>query len=681
MEFPSEVGYRYKPLSATDSIRLLRISRADDQPHGLLLSLKEAQLDAQPEFVALSYTWNLPEYINRENWRDQECGETIKVVCDGKAMTVSENLFNFLCAALDASEAGNIAQMKLVAKVNELLKDLPLWIDAFCINQTDAEEKRHQVLLMHRIYAAAKNVIIWLGPAQPHPDVLWVHDKFIPAISKLTRSRPDFVKRHLKKDATCSSVETVEELGPELCARWHSAWLHLVTYIDRQCWFDRGWIVQEVALSDPAGVYICCGRSVLSWKRLAAFAQFLQDIEWSYIIGEHEEDITRNLRSSENKRVVYPEQFSTRVLKISKARTSLAEVAHETGILMDGESIWNATLEQGWLNCANFLIHSLRSSRFGDPRDHINGCLGMLSILLPQGCEGPIVPNYDVTVEELFTSTAGVFMKKSPLLIELSRFEKRSSRRYSKLPSWVPDYSVEKIRHPVGKWNSINRYLDMSISELKETQNKLWGRDLRRPKLVGSALHVYGFMLDTVFEAGTDEPFGWESRIVQALLDNSGPKTADYNGFWKAMATAYREVNKLDYNTSLTDVLKGFCPISENTWQQGTSQRTRKVPPPGWVLKPLDTVSMELLDRKIYSTEGDELGLGPLTVREEDEVWLLEGARTPCVLRRVAPISGHNPQNEDGPDAYEFVEQKIAPRGNRTPGSPTLLDGNGEFYH
>ncbi|KAK1966348.1 hypothetical protein LY78DRAFT_657364 [Colletotrichum sublineola] len=22
-----------------------------------------------------------------------------------------------------------------------------------------------------------------------------------------------------------------------------------------------------------------------------------------------------------------------------------------------------------------------------------------------------------------------------------------------------------------------------------------------------------------------------------------------------------------------------------------------------------------------------------------------------------------------------------APRGNRTPGSPTLLDGNGEFYH
>ncbi|KAE9581788.1 hypothetical protein CGMCC3_g2025 [Colletotrichum fructicola] len=139
MAVPTEYGYRYRALSAADSVRLLTISRADDQPHGMLLSLKEAQLDDQPDFVALSYTWKLPEYVNRGNLEDQESGATIEVICDGKVMAISENLFNFLCAALHASEPNDGAsdtKTKLVSKVNGILKDLPLWIDAFCINQS-----------------------------------------------------------------------------------------------------------------------------------------------------------------------------------------------------------------------------------------------------------------------------------------------------------------------------------------------------------------------------------------------------------------------------------------------------------------------------------------------------------------------------------------------------------------
>ncbi|KAH9235258.1 hypothetical protein K456DRAFT_52124 [Colletotrichum gloeosporioides 23] len=182
MAVPTEYGYRYRALSAADSVRLLTISRADDQPHGMLLSLKEAQLDDQPDFVALSYTWKLPEYGNQDDLEDQDCGAIINVICDGKVMAISENLFSFLCAALHASETKaeglNLPDTRtnLVSKVNGILGALPLWIDAFCINQSDSEEKRHQVLLMHRIYSAARHVIVWLGPTQTHPDVLWVHE-------------------------------------------------------------------------------------------------------------------------------------------------------------------------------------------------------------------------------------------------------------------------------------------------------------------------------------------------------------------------------------------------------------------------------------------------------------------------------------------------------------------------
>jgi len=40
---------------------------------------------------------------------------------------------------------------------------LMLWIDALCINQQSIEERNHQVLLMGKIYAGARKVIVWLG--------------------------------------------------------------------------------------------------------------------------------------------------------------------------------------------------------------------------------------------------------------------------------------------------------------------------------------------------------------------------------------------------------------------------------------------------------------------------------------------------------------------------------------
>src|SRR5436190_21361847 len=40
-----------------------------------------------------------------------------------------------------------------------------LWVDAICINQLDNVEKGHQVSRIGHIYAKAKAVAAWLGPA------------------------------------------------------------------------------------------------------------------------------------------------------------------------------------------------------------------------------------------------------------------------------------------------------------------------------------------------------------------------------------------------------------------------------------------------------------------------------------------------------------------------------------
>jgi len=44
---------------------------------------------------------------------------------------------------------------------------LRIWVDALCIDQNNLEEKAYQIELMHKIYAQAQHVVIWLGPESP----------------------------------------------------------------------------------------------------------------------------------------------------------------------------------------------------------------------------------------------------------------------------------------------------------------------------------------------------------------------------------------------------------------------------------------------------------------------------------------------------------------------------------
>jgi len=42
----------------------------------------------------------------------------------------------------------------------------PFWIDALCIDQQSSKEKQRQLKLMPRIYARAKEVLVWLGTCE-----------------------------------------------------------------------------------------------------------------------------------------------------------------------------------------------------------------------------------------------------------------------------------------------------------------------------------------------------------------------------------------------------------------------------------------------------------------------------------------------------------------------------------
>lgn len=166
-------------------------------------------------------------------WKDEAGTEQIWV--EGKAASVTRGLF------------GALEQLRLVDC------ERTLWIDAICINQSDAVEKTQQVDMMCRIYSQCKQCNIWLGPlgeissvdAQLAIDtVAWVAGD--------TADTPAFLDDSRRRRAA-------EALNALITRPW---WLRI-------------WTVQEVIL--PPKRFIYWGPCKLPWDQLDRASEAIMD--------------------------------------------------------------------------------------------------------------------------------------------------------------------------------------------------------------------------------------------------------------------------------------------------------------------------------------------------------------------------------------------------------------------
>ncbi|KAI8307305.1 hypothetical protein K4K61_003700 [Colletotrichum sp. SAR11_59] len=120
-------------------IRLVRLQ----QPRTtftLSLELRTASLDdEEASCSALSYVWG-------------SSSEPQQIEINGQPFHVTQNLHH----ALQQLERDSVSSW--------------LWIDAICIEQSDLEEKTHQVGMMRDIFSNAAMVYIWLGPGTDETD-------------------------------------------------------------------------------------------------------------------------------------------------------------------------------------------------------------------------------------------------------------------------------------------------------------------------------------------------------------------------------------------------------------------------------------------------------------------------------------------------------------------------------
>lgn len=158
----------YEPLPTSTSIRVLDISTELKINKKIACDIKVVDLDSTPDFCALSYTWgesgaNPTDEQNPSVDEDSVHGG-FEILCNGFPFQVTRNCYAYLVMLQRAKRflsSSPTVQPELVQMMTVGL----IWIDAICINQSSVEERSAQVRIMDRIYKQARKVVVWLGPS------------------------------------------------------------------------------------------------------------------------------------------------------------------------------------------------------------------------------------------------------------------------------------------------------------------------------------------------------------------------------------------------------------------------------------------------------------------------------------------------------------------------------------
>jgi hypothetical protein len=185
-----------------------------------------------PPYKALSYTWGTP-YAPEELQRldlSSQTRRTCSVICDYRALPVTENLYDALFELRSREET------------------VFLWIDAICINQKDEDEKSLQVQMMASIYSNAECVIVWLGKGTPECD----------EALKLLIAAGD-----------------IDDLSALIASYTKEQWGFLKTFCSRQ-WFARTWTLQEAILAK--NIVGLCGSTQFNFHRVIKLPHFISRV-------------------------------------------------------------------------------------------------------------------------------------------------------------------------------------------------------------------------------------------------------------------------------------------------------------------------------------------------------------------------------------------------------------------
>jgi hypothetical protein len=252
------------------SFRLIQV-KPDLSVDGLPDCHLQNALVQDSNYVCLSYTWGQP-------------GDECPIQLNGKLCHVRRNLYDFL----------QVARKRLTF--------CALWIDALCINQTNVEERNHQVQQMGNIFAGAKMVVAWLGESILAQVLIRAVESEYSRQTWSTWEEFYHSKRDVK-DADSRSSDSTLDTNSHSIRPYHSleAKGFLPPYdgqakncpfsgshcdhVAKNAYWKRAWVTQEILLA--RALVVMAGEDAIDFASLAHACSYATDTVTSTPLKEY----------------------------------------------------------------------------------------------------------------------------------------------------------------------------------------------------------------------------------------------------------------------------------------------------------------------------------------------------------------------------------------------------------
>jgi Heterokaryon incompatibility protein (HET) len=543
--------FTYSPLSQ-GHIRVLQVCSEG------VYELHHRFLNEALRFRAISYAWGSSELT--------QC-----ITCNGELLRVTNSVSELLASSV----------------ISDLCQELPIWIDALCINQGNNEEKSQQVSKMGSVYSLAEEVILWLGPASYDSDLA------MDTIRALSGKKALIGRQNLSQFAKngellqqCGLVDASKEvrsaLGSLLC----------------RSWFQRLWIFQEVVLARQRQVV--CGSKIILWddfqNAMTALAR-LQVHQFSIIYP----DVTFGLQG--------------------------------LGAIQEMEAAAVARTYVGRELKSAFLLAFAQNRGVTDPRDRVYGILGMASPELREKIEVDYSQKGPSALLRLYIDCGKAALEEDPSLSLL--FLLSGAQRNPGLPSWCPDLNAQPPRS-FALWEGYKAGISDDPEEEKPPGAWFEPDD--------DDLHVGGCRVDIVSQV-LSSTFCWSDLERDAEIPSVGDSTK--NLLWENECLAlFMQTSTEQDQVPLSYILtlcEGYMArfeddpeIMHEAYERTLSlwRNAEKGDPPDDASQRLRTAIHFFLaglqhnceGRRFFSTTGGRTGLGPPDTQPGDEVYILYGA-------------------------------------------------------
>lgn len=412
-----------RPSSSQPLIRVLELLPGHGS-HPVEAVLKEVCLSDHVFYEAVSYCWGDPQDVST-------------ITCNGRLLLVPRRLETAL------------------RDVRYHDRPRTIWADAICINQTDLAERESQVNLMRRIFSKAQRTLIWLGGEEEKRQ-----QKMSIFASTTIKMGVSIFRRRV--NAANSPQVRVWERG-ESChshevAPFSTDFYHELIGMLRVPWFQRAWVVQEVAVSSKATIF--WGNARYDWEDVIRALKFMSEANFplAFIVT------LENISAIDEERKFYKEGNN----KLS-------------GVLLRHQRCM-AT----------------------DPRDKIYSFCGLVETSTKS--RPPVRVTYKDDVAVVYQGVALQILEQDRSLDLLSRPPLPTKSTLRAFPSWVPDLSISSASNLTYAWG--HGPLSLAGTELagKSKKSRFCAADgtiytPKSPRKDGT-LEVEGYTFDKIIEVG-----------------------------------------------------------------------------------------------------------------------------------------------------------------------------------